>query len=87
MNGQHLSLAQRRERLVASSAAQRAALVANFEPLGRAAATLDRIVAPVRRHPIMSAVLVTLVALAGSRRIFDVATRAATIYMLLRRRL
>ncbi|HYL91423.1 MAG TPA: hypothetical protein VEU32_21920 [Burkholderiales bacterium] len=80
------SLVRRRERLVASSTAQRARLVADCEPLGRAAATLDRIVGPIRRHPVIATLAVTGVALLGSRKVFDLASRAVTIYMLLRRR-
>ena len=86
MSARSDSLARRRERLVASSTAQRARLVASCEPLGRAAATLDRIVGPIRRHPVIATLAVTGVALLGSRRIFDLASRAVTIYMLLRRR-
>ena len=86
MSPQSDSLARRRERLVAHSTAQRAQLVASFEPIGRAAATLDRIVGPIRRHPVIATLAVTGVALLGSRKIFDLASRAVTIYMLLRRR-
>ena len=79
-------LAARREALVAQSAAQRGAIIANVQPLLRGAATLDRIVGPIRRHPLIAALAATGVALIGSRRIFDLATRAITIYMLVRRR-
>lgn len=78
-------LAQRREELVARSAAQRAALIANVEPLLRKAAALDGIVARVRRYPLLTAGLAGAVVLVGSRRIFDLATRALTIYALFRR--
>lgn len=86
MNRQQQALAIRRERLLAQSTAQRSAIIASTEPLLRGAATLDRIVGPIQRHPVLAAVAVGAVALIGSRKIFDLATRAATIYMLLRRR-
>lgn len=80
------TLAMRREALVAQSTLQRDAIVASSAPLLRGAATLDRIAAPIRRHPVLAAVAVGGVALLGSRKIFDLATRAVTIYMLVRRR-
>lgn len=80
------TLAVRREALVAQSAAQRDALIEGSAPLLRGAATLDRILGPIRRHPILAAVAAGGVALLGSRKIFDLATRAVTIYMLVRRR-
>ena len=86
MNRQQEALAIRREKLVAQSAAQRSAIIASTEPLLRSAGTLDRIVGPIRRHPVLAAVAVGAVALIGSRKIFDLATRVMTIYMLLRRR-
>lgn len=79
-------LAARREALVAQSAAQRSAIITHAQPLLRGVATLDRIVDPIRRHPLIAALAVTGVALVGSRKIFDLATRAVTIYMLVRRR-
>ena len=80
------TLAVRREALVAQSAAQRNALIENSAPLLRGTATLDRLLGPIRRHPIVAALAVGGVALLGSRKIFDLATRAVTIYMLVRRR-
>ena len=79
-------LAARREALIAQSATQRSAIISSVQPLLRGAATLDRIVAPIRRHPLIAALAVTGVALLGSRKIVDLATRAVTIYMLVRRR-
>ena len=80
------TLAVRREALVVQSAAQRTALIESSAPLLRGSATLDRILGPIRRHPILAALAVGGVALLGSRKIFDLATRAVTIYMLVRRR-
>jgi hypothetical protein len=78
-------LAQRRQELVERSTAQRAALIASSAPLLEKAATLDRIVESVRRHPVISGAVVGAVVLMGSRRFFDLATRALTLYALLRR--
>jgi len=83
---QKQTLAVRREALVAQSAAQRTAVIESSAPLLRGTATLDRILGPVRRHPILAALAVGGVALLGSRKIFDLATRLVTIYMLVRRR-
>ena len=80
-----MSLAERRRELIERSAAQRAAIVANAEPLVRAAGAADRMVSHVRRHPIAVAVGVGVVVLLGSRRLFDLATRVLTIYALFRR--
>ena len=79
-------LAERRQELVARSAAQRSALIANAEPLLGQAAALDRIFASVRRHAVLSTLAVGAVALLGSRRLFDIAERLLTIYLLVRRR-
>jgi hypothetical protein len=78
-------LAARRRELVERSSAQRAALLVSAEPLVRKAETLDRVVAYVRRNPVVSALAVGAVALVGPRKIFDLAARAVTLYMLFRR--
>ena len=80
------TLAQRREALVAQSAAQRSAIIASAQPLARGAAAIDRITGPVRRHPVLAAIAIGAVTLLGSRKMSDLASRAMTIYMLLRRR-
>jgi YqjK-like protein len=85
MSSREQSLAQRREELVARSAAQRAAISAQAAPLLRKAATLDRIVARVRQYPVVTALGVGAVALLGTRRIFELATRVLTLYALFRR--
>ena len=79
------SLAERRQELVERSTTQRAALVANARPLISKAAAADRIVGMLRRYPVVTAALVGAVALIGPRRLFDYATRAVTLYMLLKR--
>jgi len=78
-------LAARRQELVNRSEAQRAALAGADEPLLRKAATLDRVVGYLRRNAIIAAVAVGAVALIGPQKIFDLGTRAVTLYMLLRR--
>ena len=78
-------LVQRREELVLRSSSQRMALVVCAEPLVRKAASLDRVVSYVRRNPAIAAVAVGAVALIGPRKIFDLATRAITVYALFRR--
>ena len=55
--------------LVERSAAQRAVIVAAAEPLVRVAASADRVVS----------------IFLGSRRLFDLATRAVTLYALFRK--
>ena len=85
MNSREQGLAQRREELVARSTAQRAVLVANAEPLVRKAAAADRILTKMHRYPVVIGAVAAGVALLGSRRIFDLASRALTLYALLRR--
>lgn len=85
MNGREQSLAQRREELVARSAAQRAAISAHAEPLVRKAAALDRIVSKVREYPVVTALGVGAVGLLGTRRIFEFVTKLLTLYALFRR--
>jgi YqjK-like protein len=87
MNQHELGLAARRRELVERSAAQRAALAQAAEPLVRKAAALDRVVGYVQRNPVVSAAAVGAVALLGTRRIFDLAARAITLYTLFRRTL
>lgn len=85
MNGRQQSLEQRRLELVQRSAAQRAALIADVDPLVRKAATVDRLVARVRQYPVVTAVAVGAVALLGTRRIFEAASKLLTLYALFRR--
>jgi hypothetical protein len=67
------------------SSSQRMALAACAEPLVRKAAALDRVVGYVRRNPAVAALAVGAFALIGPRKIFDMATRAITVYALFRR--
>jgi hypothetical protein len=78
-------LAERRRELVERSSAQRAALAAAAEPLVRKSAAVDRVIAQVRRYPVLSSVAVGALALLGPRRLFELAARAAALYALLRR--
>jgi hypothetical protein len=79
------SLEARRLELVQRSAAQRAALAVHAGPLRRKVEAFDRIAARVRRYPVVTALGVGVVALLGTRRIVELATRALTIYALFRR--
>jgi hypothetical protein len=79
------SLASRRAELVERSAAQRRALIATAGPLAEKTAALDRIVARVQRHPVLTVFGVGAVLLLSGRRILDLATRALTLYALLKR--
>jgi hypothetical protein len=85
MMGHQGALPERRRDLVERSAAQRAAIVVTAEPLMRAAGTADRVVSRVRRYPIPVAALAGAVLLFGGRRLFDLASRAITLYALFRR--
>jgi hypothetical protein len=85
VSGREQNLAERREELVARSSAQRAALFTHAEPLLRKAESADRLLAKLRKYPVVTAVGVGAVVLLGTRRIFDLATRALTIYALFRR--
>ena len=78
-------LAARREELVRRSAAERAAIIAAVQPLLHTAATADRLFSHVRRHPFAVAAVAGAIVFLGSRRLFDLATRAATLYALFRR--
>lgn len=79
------TLAQRREELVGRSRTQRAAIATHATPLLHKAELADRIVERVRRYPLITAAVAGAVVFLGSRRIFDLATRALTIYALFRR--
>ena len=85
MNRHEQGLAERRRELVERSSAQRKALAAAAEPLVRKSAALDRVIAQVRRYPVVASVAVGALALLGPRRLFELAARAAALYALLRR--
>jgi hypothetical protein len=71
--------------LVERSAAQRARIVEAAQPLLRTAASADRVVSRLRRHPAAVVAVAGAIVLLGSRRLFDLATRAVTLYALFRR--
>ena len=79
------TLAQRREELVERSATQRRALVATVEPVARKVVAVDRVVSLLRHHPVLASVVVGAVALYGPRKVFELGSRALTLYALLRR--
>jgi len=79
------NLAARRNELVARSAAQRSALIAEAQPLVDTAAKLDRLVGSVRHHPIVTAVAAAGVLLLGARPLFALGARLLTLYALVRR--
>ena len=85
MSGPLERLRQRRERLVAASASQRAALVARLEPLARRLGAADRAVNAVRAHPVMAGVALSALALLGPRALLGWAARLVPVYSLLRR--
>ncbi len=85
MNRTEQGLAQRREELLERSRSQRAALIANAEPLLDKAAALDRMIESGRRHPVVAGAAVAAVVFLGSRKFMDLATRALTLYALFRR--
>jgi hypothetical protein len=78
-------LRERREALIAQSAQQRAAIIAAAEPLMHKATIADRLLSHVRRYPIPLAALGVAIVLFGSRKLFDIASRALTVYALFRR--
>jgi YqjK-like protein len=79
------SLAQRRQELVSRSAAQRAALIADAEPLLRKAAAADRILSKVRQYPALVALAGGAIAFFGSRRLLGLVVQTLTLYRLFRR--
>ena len=85
MIGELHELQRRRAELVERSAALRAALLEDAAPLLRKAATADRVVTALRNHPVVSAVAVGAVALAGARSLLPWLTRALTLFALLKR--
>jgi hypothetical protein len=84
MSRRDQGLAERRQELVERSAAQRAALAALAEPMLRRTATIDRIASSLRRYPVAAALGVGALVLIGPRKLFDLGTRALTLYILFR---
>jgi hypothetical protein len=79
------TLEMRRLELVERSGAQRVAMRNNLVPLIEKVATLDRVIASVRRYPVLVAAVAAGVALLGSRKLFAWIARGLTLYTLLRK--
>jgi len=77
-------LQRRRAALVERSGELRAGLVRDAAPIIQKAAGADRVVAALRRYPVVTAVAVGVVAVAG-RKLLPWLTRALTLYALLKR--
>jgi hypothetical protein len=77
-------LQRRRAALVERSSELRAGLVRDAAPIVQKAAGADRVVAALRRYPVITAVGVGVIAVAG-RKILPWLTRALTLYALLKR--
>ncbi len=84
MIGDLRRLQRRRAALVERSTELRAGLVRDAAPIVRKAAGADRVVAALRRHPVLIAVAAGVVAVAG-RKVLPWLTRALTLYALLKR--
>jgi type II secretory pathway component PulF len=85
MIGDLRELQRRRAELVERSAALRAALVHAATPIVQKAATADRIVAALRKYPLITAVMAAAAAVVGTRSLLPWVTRALTLYALLKR--
>jgi hypothetical protein len=79
------SLEMRRRELVLRSAAQRDALVVHFVPIAEKVAKVDRVIASVKRYPMITAAVAGAVTLFGSKKIFSLFARGVTLYTLLRK--
>ena len=79
------SLEMRRLELVERSTARRAARRVTIAPRIEKTATIDRMIASVRRYPVLVAVVAGAVALLGSRKLFSWIARGLTLYTLLRK--
>lgn len=78
-------LQRRRAELVERSTAERARLIYAAAPIMQKAATVDRIVTALRKHPLVTAVAVGAIAIAGRRRVLPWLMRALMLYGLLKR--
>jgi hypothetical protein len=85
MIGDLRELQRRRAELVERSTALRAALVREATPIVQKAATADRVLTALRKYPLITAVAVGVVAVAGARNLLPWLTRALTLYALLKR--
>jgi len=86
VNRYQISLARRREELVARSAAQRSALIGGLTPLATKAAAVDRIVGTLRRYSVVAGVIAGVATLLGSRQLLEAGSRLLHLYLLVRRR-
>jgi hypothetical protein len=77
-------LQQRRAALVERSTELRAGLVRDAAPIVQKAAGADRVLAALRRYPVVTAVAAGAIAIAG-RKVLPWLTRALTLYALLKR--
>jgi hypothetical protein len=78
-------LAERREALLALSAAQRARIALQLAPAMRVAGIADRVVSTVRAHPVAFALAAGLIAPRRGRSLLGLLARALPLYSLLRR--
>jgi len=85
MIGDLRELQRRRAELIERSTALRAALLEAATPIAQKAATADRIVTALRKHPVVTAVAVGAVAVVGTRSLVPWLTRAVTLFALLKR--
>lgn len=84
MSSRAQALARRRQELIERSSAQRAALVAEAQPLMHKAGALDRFITSVRQHPIVTGLAAAAVVLLGARQVLALGSRALTLYALFR---
>ena len=85
MTSRAQALAERREALVARSAAQRDALVDGAAPLLHKAAAVDRVVSSVRRHPVFTGLATLAIVIVGSRKLVELGAHALALYGLIKR--
>ena len=85
MIGMLREFAQRKQALAARSAAQRAAIAADVQPVAGRLAALDRIVQIVRQRPFLFSAAAVALVLLGPRRLLPWALRAIPFIALLRR--
>ena len=78
-------LVERREALVARSAAQRAEIAAALQPALRRLAAADRVLEALRSHPFVAGIIAAALGYLGPRRIIFWAARALPFVSLLRR--
>lgn len=78
-------LAERREALLALSAAQRTRISLQLAPAVRVLGVADRIASKVRAHPVAFTLAAGLLALRRGRSLLGLLARALPLYSLLRR--